>query len=511
MTTGLKDSVIRPPPPRYCEAINYPAGVQSYTNFNANNQHFVENTSSYNLYQTVPEISENVKTGDLHQTLPGEIVYVYQPHHLYSNVSFDSYRKLKYLYKFKKGIQGHSVIVLEAIPETLASSQDSMGVKTYAQLEVVEPGSQQESSMCGVSAVNGCDRVGGFNRCMEIQPNGKTVHVPINGLIPTDRMIVDTLLNDSSCENWNHEAMPSPTDSPDCSLENGDGQISPVINQVDRDLENLAQALEKEDKAGQSGENTPLLQDPSAQFSHNESRHDSSETKSKRKCESDPDYADSGYSDSNRVEFKEHVTDHSTEHVLDSVIYSEPEYSSSDLSIKCTGETLNNALDKYQRTLKRTNNGTDHTVYELSPSDSFYSSADNVQTVGKRNSIASGDGICRIGQSSSSLTEGQRSRHPLNRDTSVSFKQPLVDGTSDDTSGVDMQPAEPQAELAAAEPLVSANAKQTASCEAIPSHLILEDTRTYYRRKAADRGTLYCAAGGITVVATIVFLLIYFS
>ena len=40
---------------------------------------------------------------------------------------------------------------------------------------------------------------------------------------------------------------------------------------------------------------------------------------------------------------------------------------------------------------------------------------------------------------------------------------------------------------------------------------MLEDTRTYYRRKAADRGTLYCACGGITVVATIVFLLIYFS
>jgi len=43
------------------------------------------------------------------------------------------------------------------------------------------------------------------------------------------------------------------------------------------------------------------------------------------------------------------------------------------------------------------------------------------------------------------------------------------------------------------------------------SFQILEDTRTYYNRKAADRGTLYCAIGGITVVAIIVFLLIYFA
>lgn len=430
-----------------------------------------EQENSQNLYETLPELSSHVNTIDFHQTLPSEIVYLYQPEHVYNNVSSDSFRNLKYIYKLKKGIQGESVIVLEAIPETLASSQ---GVKTYAQLEVVEPGSQQGSSMCGVSAaVNGCERLRVLNRCGEIQTNGKAVPVPINGLIPADRMIVDTLLSDSSCENWNHEARPSPTDSPDCQAKSDGHEVSPVTSQVDRDLENLTQALENDEKCVQSGEHTPLLQDPSAQSIQNESKNDSTVAKSKRKCENDPDYADSGYSDSNRVEFKEHVTDHSTEHVLDTVIYSEPEYSSSDLSIRCTGDTLNNALDKYQRTLKRTNNGTDHTVYELSPSDSFYNSADNMQNVGKRNSIASADGICRIGQSSSSLTDGQRSRHPLNRDTSVSFKKPLVVGTGDEaTSRVDMQPSEPQAELAAAEPLVTSNAKQASSSETIPSHLV---------------------------------------
>jgi hypothetical protein len=470
--------VIRPPPPRYCEAYKYPVDFNTPSDFKNNEINLEYNCQSENLYESLPDLnSKNAVTCDTYKALPGEVVYFYQPAHFYSNVSADSYRKLKYIYRFKKGALGQSKLVLEAIPETVASSDQSMGVKTYAQLEVVESGSEQGPGMCGVSGINGCEGVGGLNRCSEIQTNGKAVLVPINGVIPTDRMIVDSLLNDSNCESWNHEVRHSPDDTPAHTPEHGSRVHSPEFNQVDRDLEQLTQALESEEKCVQSGEQTPLLQEPSAQCTHNETKKGSTEPKtpkSQRKCENDHDYADSGYSDSNRADFKEHVTDHSVDHVLDTVIYSEPEYSSSDMSIKCTGDTLNNALDKYQRTLKRTTNGTDHTVYELSPSDSFYNSADNMHTVGKRHSLASGDGICKIGQSSSSLTDVQRSRQPLSRDTSVSFKKPLVSGAKDESAStrVDLHPAEPQPELTDAEPLVTPNAKQTASSETIPSQLV---------------------------------------
>ena len=470
--------MIRPPPPRYSEAYKYPVNYIS-SEFENNEISEDNNIQSEQIYETLPDVSKNEVTCDTYKTLPGEVVYFYQPTHYYSNVSADSYRKLKYIYRFKKGALGQSKLVLEAIPETVASSDQSMGVKTYAQLEVVESGREQGPSMCGVSGINGCEGVGGLNRCNEIQTNGKPVLVPINGVIPTDRMIVDSILNDSNCESWNHEVKHSPDDTPAYTPPEPCSRVqSPELNQVDRDLEQLTQALESEEKCvAPSGEQTPLLQEPSAQCAHKETKKDSTEPKSpksQRKCENDHDYADSGYSDSNRADFKEHVTDHPVDHVLETVIYSEPEYSSSDMSVKCTGDTLNNALDKYQRTLKRTTNGTDHTVYELSPSDSFYNSADNMHTVGKRHSLASGDGICKIGQSSSSLTDVQRSRQPLSRDTSVSFKKPLVSGSKDESvsTRVDLQPVEPQAELADAEPLVMPNAKQTASSETIPSQLV---------------------------------------
>ncbi|KAL4224704.1 hypothetical protein ACF0H5_015399 [Mactra antiquata] len=526
MSTSLDTVVIRPPPPAYSEAIHYPVECIS-------SPAFATLTKPALLLATKNSISilchdqsvvkdlnnDNVIDTNLYETIPGDCgSFGTVTGHIYNNVNLGPNRKLRYKYNIKHtSFGGKPLILLEAIPETLASSQESMGVKTYARLEVIEPGTDhvEGSSMGGIAHLNGCDDRN-LSRRGDIHPNGKAVLVPVNGIVTNDRMIVESSLGDvgdTSVEDWKQDSKKSSNTSlaSDRSIETSvtiDGD-----EQVKKDLENLNQALEQEAKCAQIGENTPLLNEANAQSDTNDKKKDithSKTSKTHRKCAGDVEYTDSGYSDSNRTELKEHVTDLSVDHV----IYSEPECSSSDVSIKCFGKSPNRALDKNQRTLKRTNNGTDHTVYELSPSDSFYNSTDNMQSAEKRQSmIASDEEISRLGRSNSSFSEGQRSRQPLDTEASASIAKPMVVSADDDKSSSrssELPPVVPQLEMDP-DSISNPNSNKLEGSETIPSQLILEDTRTYYRRKAADRGTLYCAAGGITVVATIVFLLIYFS
>lgn len=452
-------SVIRPPPPAYTEALNYPAECISSPAFATFKRPAFILASKNRIGILCNEKSDlkevfkrHAVNNNIYETIPGDnSVFNYVSGHIYNNVKSGSRRKLKYKYNVKhKSFGGKPLIVLEAIPETLASSQEPMGVKTYARLEVIEPGTElvEGSSMGGVARVNGCDD-GSLGR-HEIHSNGKAVLVPINGIVTNDRMIVESLLcdvGDSNMDEWKPDGSDSPLPSPpsDISLETSIDMDRD--EQVSADLENLNQALEHEAKCAQIGENTPLLNEPNAQSVQNDKKKDIAYSKSHRKCDGETEYADSGYSESNRMEFKEHVTDLS----VDQVIYSEPEYSSSDVSIKCSGKSPHRALDKNQRTLKRTNNGTDHTVYELSPSDSFYNSTDNMQSVDKRQSmIESDEGINRLDRSSSSLTEGQMSRQPLSSEASASIAKPMVVCADDDkpsSRSSELPPAIPQVEL----------------------------------------------------------------
>lgn len=501
---------IRPPPPAYCEAVKYPKSPRLPSH---------SPCSKINVFGSgeLEQLQTDNKSDHVYQTLPGENVFLFQPIHHYKNVPpLTSIVKFKYIHFPKSVESGGPLLLVEALPETLASQTDHMGVKTYAQLEVIAAEDspenrhkldERERIMCAEEGVGGCvslsERLGGggVTRCNNdpVQSNGKAVLLPMNGIVgqDRDRMIVESLLSDENitlngslddlppppseiyayCEN--DETDPHDTDSLTQALDheptlfNDDASLAP-INALEDDhlLETGRTTRERES----SGEVTPLLQASNAQS--NSPRHQSidiSGLNNKQKIDNDHEYADSGYSDCNRVEFKEHITDHSTDHVVENVIYSEPEYSSSDMSLKYTGDSPRQAKDKCQRTLKRTNNGNDHTVYELSPSDSFCNSADNVQTGDKRNvSTASSEEICRIDRGSASFAEGPKGRQPLNRESSVSFTKPLVispKGNDQRQSPVnDMQQQDPDADMEDGEPLVSPVAKNSIS--SIPSHLV---------------------------------------
>lgn len=517
---------IRPPPPDYRDALHYPKSSRVGTSPS------LFSHAKYQPLHTDTSDKLDSEINHVYQTVPCERVFLYQPIQHYKNVpAVRSLVKFQYIHSYKCAETGKPLLVLEAsTTETLASTPQHMGVKTYAQLEVIaaedSPGNklaERGKVMCAEEGVNGCDalneRLGGggggggggsFRRCGNdvVQSNGKAVLLPVNGIVGqdriNDRMIVESILSDVNTEsftiNGSLDDLPPPPNEIYACYENDDNDLQteqdaddsltqalehePKALNEDTSLEPI-NALEQEDtleneadsKLRGSGEITPLLQASNAQ-SKSPSREslDLTET-AKKRSDNDHEYADSGYSDCHRLEFKEHVSEHNTDHVVDNVIYSEPEYSSSDMSLKYTGDSPRLAKDKCQRTLKRTNNGVDHTVYELSPSDSFYNSTDNVQACDKRKaSRASSEGICRMDQSSSSYTDGSKGRQPLNRETSVSFTKPLVMGPKGSDRGtrqspvIGMQQQEAEADTEDAEPLVSPPTHNSLS--SIPSHIV---------------------------------------
>ncbi|XP_052802141.1 uncharacterized protein LOC128232549 [Mya arenaria] len=553
MSRVLHTSGFLLPPPKYSEALRYPKPDS-----------FTTSPRQFNC-QSVVNISDETYLFS-NSSDPAEIPYTNLDSHNHSHGdTFGSKLKIN---ACKKCNDGKPLIPLEAIPETLASSGGNCVEKTYAQLEVVAAGHTSfttlkegdtkaevrakndcnskelaSQAMCGVGARDGCEGLaevmGGMNHCREVaSANAKVMPVPLNGMITPDKMMVETLLsemseinNDSLLVNGDIEDMNGDISD----LDDFDNDLPPPPREVlemecsmepeaqtEHDLHDLAQVLSREaterrDSDSGSSEHAPLLQQPpDAQSNYPKDTFDENVDESikyKRKVDNGHEYAESGYTESSQMEFREHLFNKSNDHAVDTVVYSEPEFSSSDISIKKSGGSPKSAIDMCQRTLKRTNNGMDHTVYELSPSESFCYSADNVQDDSKRlQEHSSNEAICRIGRSSSSLTEPTKKRQPLSRDTSVSFKKPLVVGPRGGERAsvrVDMQPRDGEVEPADGEPLVTPNTHN--SITSIPSNINLEDSRTYYKRKAADRGTLYCAIGGITVVAIIVFLLIYFA
>lgn len=501
-------SGIRPPPPAYFEAVRYPKSV----NDRNSPPRFVIDT------QPVPthKIVEHFQSNHVYQTLPGETVYLYQPLHHYKNLpSVKSLVKFKYINSYKSVESSVPLLIVEALPETLAAHQDHMGVKHYAQLEVIASEDipdhrhkldERGRVMCAEEGVGSCDALsqrlggGGVNRCNNetVQRNGKAVLLPINGIVGQDRMVVESILSDMNSDNLTMNGslddLPPPPSEIYSYCENDEGETEHGMNHLaqasehePKQLSNVPSlepinALEDDNisendvdtRERESGVLTPLLQATNAQSNNTRQQILDHRDSNKVRNDNDHEYADSGYSDCNRLEFKEHVTDHNTDHVVDNVIYSEPEYSSSEMSLKYTGDSPRHVKDKCQRTLKRTNNGTDHTVYELSPSDSFYNSTDNIRSSGKRNSsIASGEGICKVGRSASSY-DGSKGRQPLNREASVSFTKPLVvgpNGTNERQSPViDVRRQEPDADIEDGEPLVSPVANNSIS--SIPSHLV---------------------------------------
>ena len=506
----------RPPPPTYYEAVKYPITSRPSTNVTQ---------PKYNLIYTqeTNHIVADDKFHHVYQTLPGENVFLLQqPIHHYKNVSpLKSLVKFKYIHSYRSVVIGKPLLTVEALPETLASSHNHMGVKTYAQLEVIaaddNPANRHKledrnRGMCAEEGVSSCEAinerlgVGGLTRCSNDPPhsNGKAVLLPVNGIVGQDRMIVESLLcdinNDPITLNGSLDDLPPPPSEIYACCDNEDTE-----SQTEHDRDNYTQALEREPKpfvddlslepinaleddqlldtsnssrqGEASGEITPLLQASNAQSNSSRLQSiDISTLNHRQKLDNDHEYADSGYSDCNRLEFKEHISEFNTDHVVENVIYSEPEYSSSDMSLKVAGDSTQEVKDKCQRTLKRTNNGNDHTVYELSPSESFCNTGDNNNPTGDKHnaSIASSEGICRIGRSSSSCAEGTKGGQPLNRQSSVSFTKPLVvgpNGNGGDQNAVnDMQQPDPDADTEDGEPLVSPVSKNSVS--SIPSHLV---------------------------------------
>ena len=485
----------RPPPPTYTEALSYPvqntASIATFSSIELSpcTSSFFE-IKSWNQSTTVDE--------PLYQILPGEHVFLYQPCPVYSNLCPEDFCPKKFSYNITKTASGKPLIYLEAIPENLASSEEEMGVKTYAQLEVVAAGSEREGEIRHV-------RGGVSSGCKDVQANGKAVLVPINGTITPDRMIVDALLNEhlmkNECSggvsdnivecapNRDHSCGKREEKLQGTNSVNGEQKecrLKERTDSVESDLEKLNQALEEEERCPSLDEDTPLLQteNGNAQVEikdeTKELQHQKCKTKSVVKKEDKTDTDSGTCSCLTLKEYHvDHLDHHVTENLVDQVIYSEPEYSSSDASIsKCGSETPKRKVDTCQKTLKRTHNGVDHTVFELSPSDSFYNSTDNVQGAEiDPSSIHSSEGLCRLGHSSGSLTESHahRGQHALSRETSVSFKKPLVEGPSSSRScrKDETMPKDSALISADAEPLcTSSNKTPSDSTDALAAQLV---------------------------------------
>lgn len=517
----------RPSPPAYSEALHYPQGCQ---------------TSGLELQKNCDNSCINTDVSSTYDSniVPGEIVYLCKSAQSYCDSKLELCHQWKYICSLRQHPEGKSIVILESTPKTLASSSNGIGGKTYERIEVVEASerNKEDTSMCVTEEPKGVSMVRDPEMLDSAQTTAKSCRMPLNGIIYNDRMVVESLLTDV-CN------LPPPpcqlleSDS-DKSIEEDETELIHVDKQLDQDLENLSLALDNSDdlppvangvRCVHFEEYTPFLSETNAHLTTFRKPNEITECSQSREgdpdlenafrksnevieCkmqirqDSEADYADSGYSDSHRPEIK----DSHAQNIAENVIYSVPNRSSSDLSIKCDDDTVlvTQSIEKHQRTLKRTNNGAQHTVYDLCPSESFYNSAESMPTDVKTSSFSSHDQANKTGPKFSSLTDVSRNR--LSLDSSVSFHKQVTVNTDNSCSSckIDHQD-EAEVRISDADPLVTTNSKASSSAEALSTQLMLEDSRTYYRRKAADRGTLYCAGCGISVVATIVFLLIYFS
>ena len=333
------------------------------------------------------------------------------------------------------------MIFLESIPETLASYAE-MGVKTYSQLEVVAACSGKEDH------VN--DRCNDIS-CMEALVNGEAVlvargdnHGNHEEMVENGVAALGSIEEHSNEDDFDIRASLSSLCS-NLDLNNSDLENA---SQLEIDIISLSKALAEKDEACKTSGNSEvsgstsnaeprvngevrIILDDEVDTSNAQSlkvsSQNSTDIEGDRTPTGDTNHGDSGYSEcsSSKLELNEHVS----EHFPEPVIYSEPECSSSDVSIKVSGDTPKHDKSPCQRTLKRTYNGVDHNVYELSPSDSFYSSVgENLQGVCDNPSLNSSEGIHRLSHSSGSLADSQRKPRTLLQDTrrKNTFKEPLL-------------------------------------------------------------------------------------
>jgi len=496
-------------PPKYSEALSYPTTDQVT---------LASKTAGPPSLFTLSEILAE-RSSNFHEIDPDETGYSdFTNNYFHNSSTFGS--KLN----VTKSDTSKPLCHLEAIPETLASAERTAGDKTYAQLEAVLAGKvrvEGEGSdvrkerdglplggqaMCGTGS-GGCDRLAqvsaGMNHCSAELPGGvagssKRSTTPINGLITPDKMVVESLLSDINGDgllvNGDISDNDDSADTDEDVSVNICEDLPPPPKEVlemytiddeevdtQKDLHHIAEALSREHvhhrDCDSPGEHVPLLHPADAHSNYPKDKHGLDghhEQSCKFMMELDSACADEGYSDTSKIDFSENISPHSSKSVGDPLIFSAQEYSTSDLSIHASGDlTSKSAIDMCQRTLKRTNNGADHTVYELSPSDSFCNSTDNVQDESRKlQETSSNEAICRIGRSNSSLSESKR-KHNLSRDTSVSFKKPLVVGpkvAEKRTSGGEVQPAEPEVESGDGEPFVSP--RPANSITSIPSNIV---------------------------------------
>ena len=356
-----------------------------------------------------------------------------------------------------------------------------MGVKTYAQLEVVAACSGREDHIG-----DRCNDVS----CMEALVNGQAVLVPKgdnSDSVENGSTVLGPIKEQENEEDYDIRASLSSLCS-NLDLNNSDLENA---SQLEIDIISLSKALAENDELcatkhansetesethstrggcvngdirNVNGEVRIKIDDQNAQLNVNKQNSTDIETDDRTPTGSQ-NHGDSGYSECSKLEFNEHIS----EHCVEPVIYSEPEYSSSDVSIKGVGDTPKHEMSQCQRTLKRTYNGVDHNVYELSPSDSFYSSVgDNLQGVGGNPSLNSSEGINRLSHSSGSLADNQRKRQVLIQDTrrKTSFKEPLVRNVSNSGSLGQNSDTEQKTLEAGAEtvPLVSPSSVQNEDC-----------------------------------------------
>ena len=450
--------MIRPPPPRYIEALKYPYTKKGHVSKS-------DHRSKY--YQQKEHI---------YQTLPGDHVYLYCPDHYYNTRDF---KGKTHLYTYKNSASGKPVIFLAPISETLASSAE-MGVKTYAQLEVVAACSGKEDHIG--------DRCNDMS-CMEALVNGQAVLLPKvdhSDAVENGGTVLGPIEEHENEDDFDIRASLSSLCS-NLDLNNSDLENA---SQLEIDIISLSKAIAENDErcANRTNSETEthigeicvngevrIKIDQNAQLTVNSQNSTDIDIDDDRTPTGSQNHGDSGYSDSSKLEFNEHVS----EHCVEPVIYSEPEYSSSDVSIKGAGDTPNHEMSQCQRTLKRTYNGVDHNVYELSPSDSFYSSVgENLPGAdGGNPSLNSSEGINRLSHSSGSLADHQRKK-VLIQDTrrKTSFKEPLVrnisnSGSLGQTSDTEQKTMEEgEAETA---PLVSASSLQNEDCtDNFPEQLV---------------------------------------
>ena len=388
--------------------------------------------------KSCPPWPQTVVKEHIYQTLPGETVYLHHPGSYY-NTNWHK-RKAYYSYTYKSTPSGKRVIFLESIPETLASSAE-MGVKTYAQLEVVAACSGKEDHV-----IDRCNDIS----CMEALVNGEAVLVSKGDSEDHEEMVengVAVLGPIKEHENEDDFDIRASLSSLCSNLDLNNSDLENA-SQLEIDIISLSKALAEKDEACKNNSNSELdgmtsnseprvngdvrinvdgdADTSSAQLLKINSQN-STDIDDDKTPTGSQNHGDSGYSEcsSSKLEFNEHVS----EHFLEPVIYSEPEYSSSDVSIKGCGDTPKHDKSPCQRTLKRTYNGVDHNVYELSPSDSFYSSVgENLQGVCDNPSLNSSEGIHRLSHSSGSLADSQRKPRNLLQDTrrKTSFKEPLL-------------------------------------------------------------------------------------